>query len=181
MLEKDVESVLFTAEEIAGRVRILAREIRGLIGEREIVAVGVLTGAFVFLSDLVRELKGPVRVLLARACSYGDGTRPGEVRVELPKELNLKGRDILLVEDIVDTGRSLKAMVEALSGHRPRSLTTVALLDKPKRREVDIAADFIGFKVPDEFLVGYGLDHAGLYRNLPDVCVLARFVYEGVA
>jgi hypoxanthine phosphoribosyltransferase len=178
MPETEVDRVLFTSDEIATRVRILAGEIRERVGTDEIVAVGVLTGAFVFLSDLVRVLDGPVRVLLARTSSYGEGTRPGELNVEIPGEMDLEGRDILLVEDIVDTGRSLKALVEALGEHRPRSLTTVALLDKPARREVDFAADFTGFMVPDEFLVGYGLDHAGLYRNLPDICVLARSVYE---
>jgi len=181
MPEKDIERVLLTALEIRARVRELAAGIRDRLGDGEIVAVGVLTGAFVFLADLARELGGEVRIVLVRASSYRDGTRPGEISVEIPGETEFEGRDVLLVEDIVDTGRSLEALKHTLSLRKPRSVTTVALLDKPERREVDIAADITGFDVPDEFLVGYGLDYAGLYRNLPDVCVLARSVYEGDA
>ncbi len=178
MLEKEIERVLFSADEIRARVRELAAEIRYRLGDGELVAVGVLTGAFVFLADLVRELGGEVRIVLVRASSYRDGTRPGEISVEIPGETDFEGGDILLVEDIVDTGQSLKALKHTLLERRPGSLTTVALLDKPDRRRVEITADVTGFTVPDEFLVGYGLDYAGLYRNLPDVCVLARCVYE---
>lgn len=181
MPEKDVERVLLTAEEIHARVRELAAKIRDRLGGGEIVAVGVLTGAFVFLADLARELGGDVRIVLVRASSYRDGTRPGEISVEIPGETDFEGRDVLLVEDIVDTGRSLVALKKTISLRQPGSITTVALLDKPARREVDVAADLTGFTVPDEFLVGYGLDYAGLYRNLPDVSILARSVYEGRA
>jgi hypoxanthine phosphoribosyltransferase len=181
MPENAIERVLITAGEIRERVRELAGEIRSRMGAGEIVAVGVLTGAFVFLADLGRELGGEVRFLLVRAASYGDGTRAGEITVEIPGETEFEGRAVLLVEDIVDTGRSIEALKAALLARHPRSLTTVALLDKPRRREVDAATDFTGFTVPDEFLVGYGLDYAGRYRNLPDICVLARSVYEGGA
>jgi hypoxanthine phosphoribosyltransferase len=179
MAEKDIERVLLTADEIADRVNSLAGEIRSRLGDGEIVAVGVLTGAFVFLADLVRRLGGNVDVRFLRAASYRDGTRPGELRIEPAGDLSLAGRDVLVVEDIVDTGKSLEGILRWLQERGPRSITSAVLLDKPDRREVDVSADFVGFEVPDEFLVGYGLDYAGRYRNLSSVAVLRRSVYEG--
>lgn len=177
MPEPDIERVLLDAEVIRERIRGLAREISATYGEREITAVGVLTGAFVFLADLLRELPNPTRVIFARACSYRDGSRPGELEVELVGRPDLTGRDVLLVEDIVDTGRSLLRLGQVLRDAGSRSVRSVVLLDKRERREVEARADFTGFEVPDEFLVGYGLDYADRYRHLPYVGVLARSVY----
>jgi hypoxanthine phosphoribosyltransferase len=172
MDESSVERVLLSRERIETRVRELADEISEFYRGGEVVAVGVLTGAFVFLADLVRHLPNPVRFAFLKADSYADGTMPGDLRITLVGETDLAGRDVLVVEDILDTGRTLRGILETLGRQKPRSLRTVVLLDKAARREVDISADFVGFPVPDAFLVGYGLDHAQRYRNLPYVGVL---------
>jgi hypoxanthine phosphoribosyltransferase len=178
MVQRDIEKVLLSAEEIDRRVRELAGEVRAEVGNGEILALGVLTGAFVFLSDLIRRLGDPVCVSFVSATSYRDGTVPGELLIEGLSGVEVRGRDVLVVEDIVDTGRSLYALQAELRRREPRSLRTAVLLDKRSRRQVEARADFTGFVVPDEFLVGYGLDYAGRYRNLPYVGVLRRSVYE---
>ncbi|MCU0726430.1 MAG: hypoxanthine phosphoribosyltransferase [Planctomycetes bacterium] len=172
MTEPDVERVLLSRERIETRVCELAGEIAAVYGDGEIVAVGVLTGAFVFLADLVRHLPNRVRFSFLKADSYATGTYPGALSVTLVGETDLSGRDVLVVEDILDTGRTLEGILGILRRRGPRTLRTVVLLDKVSRREVAISADFVGFPVPDAFLVGYGLDHAQRYRNLPYVGVL---------
>jgi hypoxanthine phosphoribosyltransferase len=147
--------------------------------DEPIVAVGVLTGAFVFLADLIRHLECPVEVAFVRAESYRESTRPGELEVDIVGAPALEDRDVLVVEDILDTGRSLVRILEEVRAAGPRTLSTVVLLDKRERREVEVTVDFTGFTVPDEFLVGYGLDHARRYRHLPYVGVLRRSAYEG--
>jgi hypoxanthine phosphoribosyltransferase len=179
MRDPDIERVLLGAEEIRERVKALAGEIHAVYGAGEITAVGVLTGAFVFLADLLREIPNPTRVVFARASSYRAASRPGALTLELVGRPELVGKDLLVVEDILDTGRSLAGIVEHLAGAGARSVRTAVLLDKTPRREVEIRADFTGFSVPDEFLVGYGLDYAGRFRHLPYVGVLSRSVYAG--
>ena len=178
MAHPDIERVLLGPEEIGRRVGELAGEISRACAPGPVTAVGVLTGAFVFLSDLLRCMEVPVVVAFVRAESYRDGTRPGELRVEVLGDPDLAGKDVLVVEDILDTGRSLTGIVREISARKPRSLRTAVLLDKEERREALFVADFTGFPVPDEFLVGYGLDYAGRYRDLPYVGVLRRSVYE---
>ncbi|MEN8148547.1 MAG: hypoxanthine phosphoribosyltransferase [Planctomycetota bacterium] len=175
----DIDRVLLDADSLRHRVADLAAEIDRSFAGEEILAVGVLNGAFVFLADLVRALASPVQVAFLRAASYGGGTRPGELSVEAVGEVDLEGKNVLIVEDILDTGRSLLGIRAAIEAARPKRLEIVVLLDKAERREVNVAADHIGFAVPDEFLVGYGLDYAGRYRNLPYVGVLSRTVYGG--
>lgn len=179
MADPDIEKVLLDEEQIRARVKELAAEACAAFEGRPILVVGVLKGAFIFLADLVREMHGPLKVAFLRAESYRDGTRPGELEVGCVGVPDLRGRDVLLVEDIVDTGRSLVGILDAVRELGALSVRTVVLLDKSDRREVDVAVDHVGFIVPDEFLVGYGLDHAEDYRNLPYVGVLARRVYEG--
>jgi len=177
----DIERVLLAEEEIGARVREMAREIsEGLAGE-EVVALGVLNGAFVFLADLIRALSVPVRVAFLRAASYGRSHRPGELEIQAVGEPDLAGKNVLVVEDIVDTGRSLEGIRRRVEAAGPASLRVAVLLDKRDRREVPVRVDHVGFEVPDEFLVGYGLDYAGLYRNLPYVGILSRSVYGGEA
>lgn len=174
----EIERVLLSAEAIDHRVRELAEEISLAFDGQEVLALGVLNGAFVFLADLVRHLTVPVRIAFIRAASYGDGSRPGELSVEAVGDLELGGKNVLIVEDIVDTGRSLRgirATIEAAGAERVR---VAVLLDKEERREVTVPVDHVGFPVPDEFLVGYGLDFAGRFRNLPCVGILSRSVYE---
>ncbi len=160
---------MISAKSIAARVEALAREIQGAFaGTDKLVVVGLLRGSFVFIADLVRELDLPVEVDFLEASSYGSGMESShEVRILKDLRGEIGGRDVLLVEDIVDTGLTLKAVTGLLRAREPRRLETIALLDKPSRREVDIRATWTGFEIPDAFVVGYGIDYAQRNRNLP--------------
>lgn len=163
---------VLSADVIAARVKSLADEIAAAHADRNLHLLVVLRGAFVFAADLARELHSrgmELTVDFCRVASYGDGTEPGVPAVELYHPETLTDRDVLIVEDIVDTGIALEALLRAVKSAAPRSLCTAALLSKPSRRRVAIQADFTGFIVPDKFLVGYGLDYAGRYRHLPYV------------
>jgi hypoxanthine phosphoribosyltransferase len=160
---------LISAKSIAARVESLAREIDGFYrGTDKLIVVGLLRGSFVFIADLVRELDTPVEVDFLEASSYGMGTESSrEVRILKDLSGEVKGHDVLVVEDIVDTGHTLAHVVKFLKARRPRRLEVCALLDKPTRREVEMKARFTGFEIPDEFVVGYGIDYAQRNRNLP--------------
>ena len=160
---------MISAKTIAARIEDLAREIHDAFeGTDKLVVIGLLRGSFVFIADLVRELDLPVEVDFLEASSYGD-TMESSREVRILKDLRgeIGGRDVLLVEDIVDTGYTLKHVTELLKTRQPKRLETIALLDKPSRREVEIRATWTGFEIPDEFVVGYGIDYAQRNRNLP--------------
>lgn len=159
---------MISAKTIAARIEDLAREIQEAFkGTDKLVVVGLLRGSFVFIADLVRELDLPVEVDFLEATSYGDSTESSrEVRIMKDLRGKIGGRDVLLVEDIVDTGFTLKHVVGMLKARKPARLKTIALLNKQARREVDITADWVGFEIPDEFVVGYGIDFAQRNRNL---------------
>lgn len=160
---------LISAKSIAARIEALAREIATeFAGTDKLVVVGLLRGSFVFIADLVRELDLPVEVDFLEVSSYGDAMESSrEVRILKDLRGKIEGRDVLLVEDIVDTGHTLNHVTRILATRKPARLRTIALLDKPSRREVDFRADWIGFSIPDEFVVGYGIDFAQRNRNLP--------------
>ncbi|MFV2052753.1 hypoxanthine phosphoribosyltransferase [Aliiroseovarius sp. YM-037] len=160
---------MISAKTIAARIEDLAREIREEFeGTDKLVVVGLLRGSFVFIADLVRELDLPVEVDFLEASSYGDSMESSrEVRILKDLRGEIAGRDVLLVEDIVDTGFTLKHVISLLRTRNPQKLRTIALLDKPSRREVDVKASWTGFEIPDEFVVGYGIDFAQRNRNLP--------------
>lgn len=160
---------MISAKAIAARIETLAREIKAEFAQTEkLVVIGLLRGSFVFIADLVRELDMVVEVDFLEASSYGDGMESSrEVRILKDLRGQIADRDVLLVEDIVDTGHTLAHVTEYLATRHPRKLKTIALLDKPARREVDFKADWIGFEIPDEFVVGYGIDFAQRNRNLP--------------
>jgi hypoxanthine phosphoribosyltransferase len=163
-------AVLFTEEQIAVRVRELADQLSVEYAGREPLVIGILKGSWVFLADLVRLMAVPVFVDFMVVSSYGTGTKSsGAVKIVLDINCPVEGRDALVVEDIIDTGLTLKYIVDNLRLRKPRSLKVVALMDKPARRRVDIKADYLGFEVPDRFVVGYGVDLAERYRNLPYV------------
>ena len=168
---------MISAKAIAARVEELAREIRtAFAGTDQLVVVGLLRGSFVFIADLVRELDLPVEVDFLEASSYGSGMESSrEVRILKDLGGEIAGRDVLVVEDIVDTGHTLHHVVNLLMSREPRRLETIALLDKPTRREVDVKASWTGFEIPDEFVVGYGIDYAQRNRNLPFIGAV-RFV-----
>ena len=160
---------MISAKAIAARVEALAREItEAYRGTDRLIVVGLLRGTFVFIADLVREIDLPVEVDFLEASSYGNATESSrEVRILKDLRGEIAGRDVLVVEDIVDTGFTLSHVLRLLASREPRRLKTCALLDKPSRREVEIKADFTGFEIPDEFVVGYGIDFAQRNRNLP--------------
>ncbi|WP_101066394.1 hypoxanthine phosphoribosyltransferase [Roseovarius salinarum] len=160
---------MISAKSIAARVEALAREIaREFEGSEKLVMVGLLRGSFVFIADLVRELKMNVEVDFLETSSYGNAMESSrEVRILKDLRGEIEGADVLVVEDIVDTGHTLAHVLRLLEGRKPARLRTIALLDKPSRRETDVRADWTGFEIPDEFVVGYGIDYAQRNRNLP--------------
>ena len=160
---------MISAKSIAARVETLAKEISEHFKDTDkLVVVGLLRGSFIFIADLVRELDLPVEVDFLEASSYGNATESSrEVRILKDLRGEIEGRDVLVVEDIVDTGHTLHHVLHLLKARSPGRLKTCALLDKPSRRETDVKADYIGFEIPDEFVVGYGIDYAQRNRNLP--------------
>ncbi|MDF1726991.1 MAG: hypoxanthine phosphoribosyltransferase [Sulfitobacter sp.] len=161
---------MISAKSIAARIESLCREIQGEFeGTDKLVVVGLLRGSFVFIADLVRELDLPIEVDFLEASSYGDGMESSrEVRILKDLRGAIEGRDVLVVEDIVDTGHTLNHVINLLTNRKPARLRTIALLDKPERREIEgLKADWTGFVIPDEFVVGYGIDYAQRNRNLP--------------
>ena len=160
---------MISAKAIAARIEDLAREITAMFeGTEKLIVVGLLRGSFVFIADLVREIDLNVEVDFLEASSYGDSTESSrEVRILKDLSASIEGRDVLIVEDIVDTGHTLSHVVRLLRSRHPKRLETIALLDKPSRREVSIKATWTGFEIPDEFVVGYGIDFAQRNRNLP--------------
>jgi len=164
---------LFTGDEIREAVERLAREVRAVYGREELTVVAVLHGGLVFAADLMRRLDMPVRLGVALASSYrGGATEPGELQVQLHPGLDVGGRHVLLVDDILDTGRTLLRLRDAIRAMDARSVRLATLVDKPSRRIAPLQADFTGFTIPDLFIVGYGLDWNERYRNLPDIVAL---------
>jgi hypoxanthine phosphoribosyltransferase len=160
-------------EDIEKAIERLAGEINKDYRDKNPLVIGVLAGSFIFLADLVRKLDFPLEIDFTRLCSYGSGTESsGKVKMLLEPLNPVRGRDILIVEDIADTGYSLSFLMDYLQKKEPKSLKLCVLADKPSRREVPIHIDYTGFTVPDEFLVGYGLDCNEQYRNIPEICIL---------
>jgi hypoxanthine phosphoribosyltransferase len=167
--------VLVSSEDIQEKVRELGERITQDYRGEKLLLVGILRGAVVFLSDLMRHLQLPCEIDFMDISSYGTGTQSsGVVRILKDLEEDITGRHVLIVEDIVDTGLTLSYLRRTLLQRRPDSLEICALLTKPSRRQVDLSVKYLGFEVPDEFVIGYGIDYAGAYRNLPDIRVLAR-------
>ena len=165
--------VLIPAAEIAAAVDRLAAEIHRDYPGKEPLLLGILKGSFMFMADLVRRLDFPLEIEFVRLSSYGGGMESsGKINVVQGLRSAVKGRDVLVVEDIIDTGLTVAYLIEYLRRKRPSSLRLCTLLDKPSRRRVPVSIDYIGITVPDKFLVGYGLDCDEVYRNLPDICVL---------
>ena len=169
---KEIESVLISQERIAQRVRSLARQIEKEFAGRDLVIVALLNGTVVFLADLLRRLSMPLRLDFIGVSSYGGGTESAELVFTKELRLDVSGRDVLLVDDILDTGQTLFRVRAKLRRLRPRQIKICVLLDKPSRRVENITADYVGFIIPNHFVVGYGLDYAERYRNLPFVGVL---------
>jgi hypoxanthine phosphoribosyltransferase len=175
---REVEFVLITERQIARRVREMACQIERDYTGRETVIVSLLNGTVMFLADLIRHLSLPLRLDFIGVSSYGAGTESGDLVFTKELRLGVRGRDVLLVDDILDTGRTLSRVIPKLRVLKPRRIRICVLLDKPARRAEEVEADYVGFKIPDFFVVGYGLDFAERYRNLPFVGVLYPRVYK---
>ncbi len=178
-MHQDVESILFTESEIQTRVKELGEQISKDYKGKLPLVLGVLKGSFIFMSDLIRNMNIDLQLDFMVVSSYGRGVVTGGV-VKIIKDvyIPLEGRDIIIVEDILDSGLTLDYISHILKDRNPSSIKIVTLLDKPSRRQADIQADYFGFEVPDEFVVGYGLDFDEKYRNLPYVGVLKPSLYE---
>jgi hypoxanthine phosphoribosyltransferase len=177
--------VLIPQQEIAKRVSELAAEITRDFQGQSIIFVGVLKGAAIFLADLARQVKLDATFDFIGVSSYGNRPSPhqelksgwdstGEVKLTKDVDQSMQGKNVILVEDILDTGLTITSLKKLLLAHQPKTLKIAALLDKPSRRKLPVEGDYIGFKIPDEFVVGYGLDYAERYRNLADICVIPR-------
>ncbi|OGQ99273.1 MAG: hypoxanthine phosphoribosyltransferase [Deltaproteobacteria bacterium RIFOXYD12_FULL_57_12] len=161
--------LILSKEEIAARVKELGAAISRDYADSCLILIGILNGAFVFLADLMRAIDLPVQVDFVRVASYGARSSGGEIRFVKDIELSIAGKDVLLVEDIVDTGRTIAHLRDILADHRPSSVRLCALIDKKERRQVAVTVDYVGFEVKQGFLVGYGLDFAEQHRHYPEI------------
>lgn len=178
-LPKDIEKILIDKTRLKRKIRELGEKITSEYNKKELLMVCVLRGAAVFYADLARAIDLPIHMSFMAVSSYGKSTETsGAVRIAYDLNEDIRGKDVLLVEDIVDTGLTMKYITESLAARKPATLKTCCLLDKKARRMVGFTPDFTGFEVPDEFIVGYGIDYAERYRNLPYIAVLKREVYE---
>ena len=178
-MKDDIGEVLFSEEKIASIVRNMGRQISEDYVGKNLFMVSVLKGSLVFMADLMRAVTIPCSIDFLSVSSYGNGTASsGEVRILKDLDCSLEGKDLMIVEDILDSGMTLSFLLKTLSARNPASIRLCTFLDKPERRRVDIRPDYVGAEVPDKFIVGYGLDYAEKYRNLPYIGVLKPEVYE---
>ena len=179
MLEKDIDHILFSEEQLKARVREIAGQIERDFAGKEPMLISVLRGSFIFMADLMRSITLPCTVDFMAVSSYGAGTTSsGQVKITKDLSESIEGRDIIVVEDILDSGNTLSYLLQILQARHPASMKLCTLLDKPDRRIKPVHVDYSGFSIPDEFVVGYGLDFAEKYRNLPYIGVLKPCVYE---
>lgn len=180
MLEKDIAHVLFSEEQLKTRVAEIAAQIDRDYQGKEPLLIGVLRGSFIFIADLMRAITLPCTVDFMAVSSYGAGTTSsGQVKIVKDLSEHIEGKDVIVVEDILDSGNTLSYLLKYLQGRKPASIKLCALLDKPDRRVKPVEVDYCGYSIPDEFVVGYGLDYDERYRNLPYLGVLKPAVYGG--
>lgn len=179
MKHQAVEKILINEEEIKRRIDELAEKINKDYEGKEVLCVGILKGSAVFLADIIRKLDITVSIDFMIVSSYGAGTETtGELKIKKDLSIDIKGKHVLIIEDIIDSGVTLSKLKEVLMEREPESVEICALLTKPERRIIDVNAKYIGFEIPNEFIIGYGLDYAEKYRELPYVGVLKREIYE---
>ncbi|MBK5251224.1 MAG: hypoxanthine phosphoribosyltransferase [Peptostreptococcaceae bacterium] len=178
-MREKVQKVLISENELAGRIEEMGKAMTKDYKGKDLFVVGVLKGANIFMSDLIRKIDLPMHMDFMAVSSYGMSTESsGTVRILKDLDFSIEGKDVLIVEDIIDSGLTLKYLTRILMERKPSSLKICTLLDKPDRRKVDLDVDYIGFKIPDAFIVGYGIDFAEGYRNLPYVAVLKEEIYK---
>ncbi len=176
-MPNEIGTILFDESAIANRIQELANEIGEQNGSGEITIICALTGALIFTADLARKLESPVKIDCIRIESYGNhSSAVSTPEFSAPLKNGIKGKNVLIVDDILDTGHTLSALISYLKRLRPSSIRSCVLLDKPARREVEVNADFVGFTIPDQFVVGYGLDYAEQYRSLPYIATIDQSV-----
>ncbi len=163
------KELVFTKEQIAERIQSLASQISHDYADKELILVGILKGVFTFMADLVRKMSIPVKIDFVRIASYGSKTQPSEIKLVKDIELSIKGSNVLIIEDIIDTGLTLDYLKKSLETKRPASIKICALIDKSERREIPINIDYVGFKLDNGFMVGYGLDFDERFRELPQI------------
>lgn len=174
-----MKQILLTEDEIKQKVSVLGKQITMDYRGKDLFVIGVLKGAIVFLADLVREIELPVQFDFMAVSSYGSSTQStGAVKILKDLDSTIENKNVLIVEDIIDTGLTLKYLIKNLASRKPASIKICTLLNKPSRRQVDLQVDYYGFDIPDEFVVGYGLDYAEKYRNFSDIGILKPEVYE---
>ena len=180
MLENDIQEILFTEEQLKNRVNEIARQIETDYAGKEIMLISVLRGSFVFMADLCRAIRLPCTLDFMSVSSYGTGTTSsGQVQITKDLSEDITGRHVIVVEDILDSGNTLSYLLNILEHRHPASVRLCALLDKPERRVKPVELHYSGFSIPDAFVVGYGLDYAEKYRNLPYIGILKPEVYSG--
>ncbi len=179
-MKEDIKEILFSEEEIKERIKFVGKKISEDYREKFPLLVCILRGAFMFLADLVREIEIPISVDFMSISSYGGKTEStGQVKILKDLDTPIEGRHVLIVEDIVDTGLTMDAVTRLLGTRKPASLKIATLLDKVERRKIPVKVDYYGFRVPNEFVVGYGLDYEERYRNLPFIGILKEEIYKG--
>lgn len=177
-MRDDIESILLTEEQLQKRIREMGQEISRDYADRNPIFIGVLKGCFMFMADLVRNVDVPCSIDFMAVSSYGNSTTTtGAVKITKDLREDIEGRDVVIVEDILDSGVTLHYLTGFLQNRRPASITIATLLDKPARRKAEVYAKYAGFEVPDAFVVGYGLDYAEKYRNLPYIGILKPEIY----
>ena len=180
MLEKDIQEILFTEEQLKNRVGEIARQIESDYAGKEVMFIGILRGSFVFMADLCRAVELPCTLDFMSVSSYGSGTTSsGQIQIIKDLSEDITGRHVIVVEDILDSGNTLSYLLNILEHRHPASVRLCALLDKPERRVKPVKLHYSGFSIPDAFVVGYGLDYAEKYRNLPYIGILKPEVYSG--
>jgi hypoxanthine phosphoribosyltransferase len=171
-----IKDVMISETDIKDRVKKLAEQIENDFNNEAIVLIVVLKGSFIFAADLMREMKGNIKIDFISVSSYGDETEStGKVRLLKDLDANITDQNVLVVEDIIDSGLTLHFLRGHLQAHKPKQIKICTLLDKPERRKVDLPVDYVGFVIPDEFIVGYGIDYAQMYRNLPHISTVEEY------
>ena len=179
MMEHDIQEVLFSQEQLDRRVSVLAEQINRDYADKELLLVSVLRGSFIFMADLARKITRPCRIDFMSVSSYGKGTSSsGQVQITKDLSEDISGLHVIVIEDILDSGNTLSYLLRLLEQRHPASIRLCTLLDKPDRRKVEVAVHYSGFTIPDAFVVGYGLDYAERYRNLPYIGILKPEVYS---
>ena len=178
-MHNDIQEILLTEEMLKNKVAELGAQITRDYADKEIFAIGILRGAVVFMADLIRAIERPVQIDFMAVSSYGmQADSSGIVRILKDLDSSITGKHVLIIEDIIDSGQTLSYLIKNLTERKPASIQLCTLMNKPERRKVDLPVKYIGFEIPNEFVVGYGLDYAEKYRNLPYLGVLKRSVYE---